>query len=67
MAILTDFENKLGDIAGGIKLLRNEPLSRHTSFKIGGPAALMAFPATEEELSALLQLSSALDISPDIL
>ena len=67
MAILTDFENKLGDIAGGIKLLRNEPLSRHTSFKIGGPAALMAFPATEEELSALLQLSSALDISPYIL
>lgn len=32
-----------------------EPLSRHTSFRIGGPAAVMAFPKTTEELKQLLQ------------
>ena len=31
-----------------------EPLSRHTSFRIGGPAAVMAFPKTTEELKQLL-------------
>ena len=67
MTVFEEFENIIGELGGGIKLLRNEPLSRHTSFKIGGPAALMAFPATEEALSALLKLSRALDISPCIL
>ncbi len=37
----------------------DEPLSRHTSFRIGGPAELMAFPGTETELSAVLRLARA--------
>ena len=28
----------------GLDLRTQEPLSRHTSFRTGGPAALMAFP-----------------------
>lgn len=36
-----------------------EPLSRHTSFRIGGPAAVMAFPKTTEELKQLLQGAAA--------
>ena len=35
-------------------LLLNEPMSRHTSFKIGGPADLLATPCNEEELRLLL-------------
>ena len=31
-----------------------EPLSAHTSFRIGGPAALMAFPPTVDALHKLL-------------
>lgn len=30
--------------------LQNEPMSKHTTFRIGGPAALMLVPQTEEEL-----------------
>ena len=45
----------------------NEPLSKHTSFRIGGPAAVMAFPRTVEELSALLRKSALLDCKPVIL
>ncbi len=33
------------------------PLSRHSSFKIGGPADLAAFPRTEKELCAILSLA----------
>lgn len=36
-------------------LLIDEPMSRHTSFKIGGPADLMAMPSDERELCALLK------------
>ena len=34
-----------------------EPMSKHTTFRIGGPAECMAFPKTMEELSALLCLA----------
>lgn len=34
---------------------RNEPLSRHTSFTIGGPADLLAYPADAEDLRVLLR------------
>ncbi len=33
----------------------HEPLSGHTSFKVGGPAALYVYPAGIESLSSLLQ------------
>ena len=44
-----------------------EPLSRHTSFRIGGPAAIMAFPKTTEELKLLLQGAAAAGVQPYIL
>ena len=44
-----------------------EPLSRHTSFRIGGPAAVMVFPKTVKELKPLLQTASAHGITPYIL
>ena len=33
--------------------LRNEPLAKHTSFRIGGPARRMAFPKSAEDLILL--------------
>lgn len=45
----------------------NEPLSAHTSFRIGGPAALMAFPKNEDELAALLRAASQCGVKPRIL
>jgi UDP-N-acetylmuramate dehydrogenase len=37
------------------EVLRNEPLSRHTSFGIGGPADLLVYPADSDDLAALLR------------
>lgn len=45
----------------------HEPMSSHTSFRIGGPAEVMVFPRTAGELSSVLQLSHLLDRKPAIL
>ncbi len=40
-------------------LLVQEPMSRHTSFRIGGPADLLARPQSEQELAMLLAKAAA--------
>ena len=41
------------------RVLENEPMSLHTSFRIGGPAAALVTCCNEEELSEVLKLCSA--------
>lgn len=36
------------------QLLQNEPMSRHTTFRVGGPADAMYFPERDEQLCAAL-------------
>lgn len=45
----------------------NEPLSKHTSFRIGGNAQIMVFPRTSEELSEVLKVAKKFDVIPRIL
>jgi UDP-N-acetylmuramate dehydrogenase len=40
-----------------LELRREEPMSRHTTFKVGGPAALMVLPATEAQLVNAVELA----------
>ena len=37
------------------QLLWNEPMSRHTTFRVGGPADLMYFPESAEQLVTALK------------
>ena len=39
--------------------LENEPMRLHTTFKIGGPARVLLFPETEEQITALVQCARA--------
>lgn len=39
------------------RIWRQEPMSKHTTFQIGGPADYFAEPADEKELTALLKLA----------
>ena len=39
------------------QLLRDEPMSRHTTFRVGGPADMMFFPSMEQQISAALKLA----------
>ncbi|MCD8086783.1 MAG: UDP-N-acetylmuramate dehydrogenase [Clostridiales bacterium] len=48
----------------GLEVRRNEPMSRHTSFRIGGPVAVMALPKGEGQLLTALQVARELDITP---
>jgi len=40
----------------GVPFRENEPLSRHTSMGVGGPAAVMALPRTPDELRRTLEI-----------
>lgn len=50
-----------------LRILRNEPLFRHTSFRIGGPAAAIVFPATIDELSVCCKNLQKYALKPLIL
>lgn len=50
-----------------IPIRTSEPLALHTSFKVGGPAALFAEPRTIEELRTVLSLCREKDVPSVIL
>ncbi|MBQ3103612.1 MAG: UDP-N-acetylmuramate dehydrogenase [Oscillospiraceae bacterium] len=50
-------DKKLEDYLPDLKVEKEEPMSRHTSFRIGGPARRMAFPATGEQAVILAGLA----------
>ena len=47
---------KIQKLVGEAKVLVNEPMASHTTFKIGGPADYFVMPETIEELAAVLKL-----------
>lgn len=55
---------ELADQCPGLELRAEEPMSRHTSFRIGGPAALMALPKSASEASAAVKTARKLGIEP---
>lgn len=67
MSTLTDFQRKTAAFLPEIELRFAEPMSSHTSFRIGGAAEVMAFPKTREELSKILKTSALLDCKCGIL
>ena len=67
MTELTYFQREIMDFLPDIEIKLNEPLSKHTSFRIGGPAEAMAFPKTGKELSRLLKAAKSLGVKPVIL
>ena len=62
-----ELSNEMRQALPDLKILDEEPLARHTSFRIGGPAAIFAQPATVEALSDFLKFLAARGISPRIL
>ena len=61
MMVFTDFQQKMIALLPNIRLCCNEPMAKHTSFRIGGPAEVMAFPKDPMELSEILKKSALLD------
>ena len=67
MTELTYLQQKLSVMLHDVELRFEEPLAKHTSFRIGGPAEVIAFPKSVEELSKTLKVSCLLDCKPAIL
>lgn len=62
-----EISNELKKAVPGLFILEEEPLARHTSFRIGGPAALFVKPADEKQLAQVLRFAASREISPRIL
>ena len=67
MTELTAFQGKILELLPNISMKFNEPMSHHTSFRIGGEVEVMAFPKSPDELSQLLKTTKNLGVSPKIL
>lgn len=56
------FGLKLAETVGAEGVLANEPLARHTTFEIGGPAQWLVPPRTEEQVAAVVALCREADV-----
>ena len=61
---MNDFVKRLQEIAPAGRILLNEPMKNHTTFRIGGPARIFAEPESEEQLSAAFRLLKELGTEP---
>lgn len=64
---LTLLQRQLTAAFPELDLRLDEMLARYTSFRIGGPAEVMAFPRNQQELARLLQGADQMGIRPVIL
>lgn len=55
----TQLDKRIADYLPDLKVTKDEPMSRHTSFRIGGPARRMAFPQNGEQLVLLMGFAEA--------
>ena len=67
MLNITEFIDIISNNLPNLELKLDVPMSRLTSFRIGGPVDCAAFPRTEEELSGLLKLCAENGVTPVIL
>ena len=49
--------DRLRRAAPALELRRDEPMSRHTTFRVGGPVPVMALPRSTEEINQILSVS----------
>lgn len=54
-----EIRNKFISALGKERVIFDEPMSKHTTFRIGGPADLFAMPETYEQIGGILKLCKA--------
>lgn len=64
MAWYTALDKTIQDYLPDLKWIADEPMAKHTSFRIGGPAKRMAFPETREQLVLLTGFLQEAGITP---
>ena len=61
------FFEELKTLCPEMKLSVNESMAAHTSFRIGGPAAVMAFPENADQLAQVLKFAKENNVPVRIL
>ena len=51
-----NFYNKLNNVIAKDSILINEPMSRHTTFRVGGPADFFVTPKAKEEVRVVIRI-----------
>ncbi|HIY32320.1 MAG TPA: UDP-N-acetylmuramate dehydrogenase [Candidatus Evtepia faecavium] len=64
MEPLRSLQTKLNEAMPQLDLRVGEPMARHTTFRVGGPAALMALPKGEEEVRQVIRLAWEAGVPP---
>lgn len=57
-------KQQLNKVCPQMDMRAQEPMNRHTSFRIGGPATLMALPATREEAVLCVRMAAEFGVDP---
>jgi UDP-N-acetylmuramate dehydrogenase len=64
---ISALKHKLTRSCPELLLLEQEPMSRHTTFRVGGPVALMAQPRSAQQAAAAVRAAAEEGITPFIL
>lgn len=64
MEQMNALKDKLTQICPELKLLEQEPMSRHTTFRVGGPVSLMALPQSARQAVAVVRAAAEEGITP---
>ena len=67
MAGMKSLTDSFIEIAGAEGVLLNEPMSAHTTFRVGGPADWFIMPRSVEELRSVLELCDAEGVRPYVM
>lgn len=59
-----EFDKLTTEYLPDLEIVQDEPMSRHTSFHIGGPAKRMAYPKNGEQVVLLLQFAQDCGVVP---
>ena len=51
-----NFETYLYNVVDAAKIQKNEPMKKHTTFRIGGPADYFIMPSNEKELAETIRV-----------
>lgn len=64
MERFNDLKKRLNQACPELELLEMEPMSKHTTFRVGGSVPLMALPRTVQQASAAVKIAAEEGITP---
>ncbi|HWR40584.1 MAG TPA: UDP-N-acetylmuramate dehydrogenase [Patescibacteria group bacterium] len=61
------FSQRIREVVSTDRIFQDEPMSRHTTFQIGGPADFLVFPENAQEIARVLMLADRFGLPVTVL